>query len=106
MGHDHRSLIMMVWGAAIVLKLIVPHRFGRVAHALRLGTGRSGLILFGDLAHRMPDNTLFLLVAGGPPTPSGSSPLRDGGLPKCGLTSGRRGRRQLALVTMLELLMH
>jgi hemolysin III len=68
-GTTTGPLIMtVVWGSAVIgiaLKLLAPHRFARVAIALHLGIGWSGLVVFGDLARHVPDNTLLLLVAGG-----------------------------------------
>ncbi|MET3900484.1 hemolysin III [Devosia sp. UYZn731] len=61
-------MMTIVWGAAVIgiaLKLIAPHRFGRIAIVLYLGIGWSGLIVFRDLARHVTDNTLFLLLAGG-----------------------------------------
>jgi hemolysin III len=57
-----------VWGASLVgiaLKLIVPERFGRLAIALYLAIGWSGLLVFQSLAKTLPDTTLLLLLAGG-----------------------------------------
>lgn len=61
-------LMSFIWGAALVgiaLKLIVPERFGRLAIALYLGIGWSGVIVFQSLAATLPPTTLWLLVAGG-----------------------------------------
>lgn len=61
-------MMTVVWGAAvtgIALKLLAPHRFGRIAIALYLAIGWSGLVVFRDLARHVPDNTLLLLLAGG-----------------------------------------
>lgn len=58
----------LVWGASLVgiaLKLIVPERFGRLAIALYLAIGWSGLFVFQSLAETLPDTTLLLLLAGG-----------------------------------------
>lgn len=57
-----------VWGASLIgigLKLIVPERFGRLAIALYLAIGWSGLLVFQSLAETLPASTLWLLVAGG-----------------------------------------
>lgn len=61
-------MLACVWGAAIIgiaLKLLVPERFGRLALALYLGIGWSGLVVFHSLAEVLPANTLGLLLAGG-----------------------------------------
>lgn len=58
----------IVWGGAIVgmaLKLLVPERFGRLALALYLGIGWSGILVFQSLAATLPHSTLWLLLAGG-----------------------------------------
>lgn len=58
----------LVWGASLVgvaLKLIVPHRFGRLAIVLYLAIGWSGILVFQSLAQTLPDSTLWLLLAGG-----------------------------------------
>lgn len=57
-----------VWGASLIgvaLKLIVPERFGRLAIALYLAIGWSGILVFQSLAQTLPDSTLWLLLAGG-----------------------------------------
>lgn len=62
------GLTAFVWSAAVVgmaLKLIVPHRFGRLAIPFYLGLGWSGVVVFYDLAHTLPPAALWLLVAGG-----------------------------------------
>lgn len=62
------TMMTIVWGVAVLgiaLKLLVPHRFGRIAIALYLAIGWSGLIVFRDLALYVPDNALSLLFAGG-----------------------------------------
>ncbi len=61
-------LTALVWGASLVgvaLKLIVPDRFGRMAIALYLAIGWSGVLVFGTLAAVLPPATLWLTVAGG-----------------------------------------
>jgi len=70
MGDSTRTLILtaVVWGASLVgiaLKLIVPHRFGRLAIVLYLGIGWSGIFVFGGLAGQLPASALWLLLAGG-----------------------------------------
>ena len=65
---DGQLLTVLVWGAAIVgiaLKLIVPQRFGRLAILLYLGIGRTGVLVFQQLATTLPPVALWLLVAGG-----------------------------------------
>ncbi|MGB3338910.1 MAG: hemolysin III family protein [Devosia sp.] len=57
-----------VWGASLIgvaLKLIVPERFGRLAIALYLAIGWSGIFVFQSLAKTLPDTTMWLLLAGG-----------------------------------------
>jgi hemolysin III len=57
-----------VWGASLIgvaLKLIVPERFGRLAIALYLAIGWSGMLVFQSLAQTLPFTTMWLLLAGG-----------------------------------------
>ena len=70
MGNTHGGTLLgiLVWGASLVgiaLKLIVPHRFGRLAVLLYLAIGWSGVLVFGTLAAALPAPTLWLTVAGG-----------------------------------------
>lgn len=61
-------MTVLIWGASLIgvaLKLIVPQRFGRMAIALYLGIGWSGVLVFQSLAHALPPTTLWLLLAGG-----------------------------------------
>jgi hemolysin III len=61
-------MTVLIWGAALVgiaLKLIVPHRFGRLAIFLYLGIGWSGVFVFQTLASSLPPTTIWLIVAGG-----------------------------------------
>jgi hemolysin III len=61
-------VMIIVWGGAIIgiaLKLLVPERFGRLALALYLGIGWSGVLVFQALAATLPPSTLWLLLAGG-----------------------------------------
>lgn len=61
-------LTVFVWGASLIgiaLKLIVPQRFGRLAIALYLAIGWSGIFVFQSLAYTLPPLTLWLLLAGG-----------------------------------------
>jgi hemolysin III len=61
-------LTVFVWGASLIgiaLKLIVPQRFGRLAIALYLAIGWSGIFVFSSLAHTLPPLSLWLLLAGG-----------------------------------------
>lgn len=58
----------LVWGASLIgvaLKLIVPERFGRLAIALYLAIGWSGIFVFQSLANTLPATTMWLLLAGG-----------------------------------------
>jgi len=62
------TAMIIVWGGAIIgiaLKLLVPERFGRLALALYLGIGWSGVLVFQALAAALPASTLWLLLAGG-----------------------------------------
>ena len=57
-----------VWGASLIgvaLKLIVPEHFGRLAIALYLAIGWSGVLVFQSLAQTLPQSTMMLLLAGG-----------------------------------------
>jgi hemolysin III len=57
-----------VWGASLIgvaLKLIVPEHFGRLAIALYLAIGWSGILVFQALAQTLPASTMMLLLAGG-----------------------------------------
>lgn len=57
-----------VWGASLIgvaLKLVVPERFGRLAIALYLAIGWSGVLVFQSLAQTLPPTTMWLLLAGG-----------------------------------------
>lgn len=61
-------MMSLVWGASLVgvaLKLAVPERFGRVAIALYLAIGWSGVFVFQSLGQALPASTLWLLLAGG-----------------------------------------
>ncbi|MEO5806746.1 hemolysin III family protein [Devosia sp.] len=61
-------LTTFVWGASLVgiaLKLIVPERFGRLAIALYLAIGWSGVFVFKSLATNLPPLTMWLMLAGG-----------------------------------------
>jgi hemolysin III len=62
------ALGVLIWGAALtgmLLKLLVPQRFGRGALVLYLGIGWSGVLMFQGLAAHLPVVSLWLLVAGG-----------------------------------------
>ncbi|KKB80941.1 DNA-binding protein [Devosia soli] len=61
-------MMSLVWGASLIgvaLKLIVPERFGRMAIALYLAIGWSGVAVFQALSQELPSSTLWLLLAGG-----------------------------------------
>jgi hemolysin III len=61
-------LTSFVWGASLIgvaLKLLVPHRFGRLAILLYLAIGWSGVLVFQALSTALPPSTLWLLLAGG-----------------------------------------
>jgi hemolysin III len=62
------TTMTIVWGGALIgiaLKLLVPEHFGRLALALYLGIGWSGVLVFKSLANALPASTLWLLLAGG-----------------------------------------
>lgn len=70
LGGTTSGMVMttFVWGASLVgvaLKLIVPERFGRLAIALYLAIGWSGILVFQSLAQSLPQSTMMLLLAGG-----------------------------------------
>ena len=70
LGGTTTSMVMtsFVWGASLIgvaLKLIVPHRFGRLAILLYLAIGWSGILVFQSLAQVLPATTMWLLLAGG-----------------------------------------
>lgn len=61
-------LTVFVWGASLIgiaLKLVVPERFGRLAIALYLAIGWSGIFVFQSLAQTLPPLALWLVLAGG-----------------------------------------
>lgn len=62
------ALGILIWAAALtgmLLKLIMPQRFGRGAIVLYLGIGWSGVLMMQGLAAYLPPVSLWLLVAGG-----------------------------------------
>lgn len=62
------GLGVLIWGAALtgmLLKLLVPQRFGRGALVLYLGIGWSGVLMLQGLAAQLPPVSLWLLIAGG-----------------------------------------
>lgn len=70
LGGTTSGIVMttFVWGASLIgvaLKLIVPQRFGRLAIALYLAIGWSGILVFQSLAQSLPPSTMWLLLAGG-----------------------------------------
>lgn len=70
LGGSNTGIVMttFVWGASLIgvaLKLIVPERFGRLAIALYLAIGWSGVFVFNGLSQTLPHTTLWLLLAGG-----------------------------------------
>lgn len=70
LGGTGTGIVMtsFVWGASLVgvgLKLIVPERFGRLAIALYLAIGWSGIFVFNGLSQTLPATTMWLLLAGG-----------------------------------------
>jgi hemolysin III len=69
-GHTPAGLLLgaIVWGGAtlgMLLKLIVPHRFGRSAVVVYLAVGWSGVLVFQSLAATLPPHVLALMVIGG-----------------------------------------
>lgn len=70
MGGTTTGVLMtsFVWGASLIgvaLKLIVPEHFGRLAIALYLAIGWSGILVFQSLAQTLPHSTMMLVLAGG-----------------------------------------
>jgi len=62
------TLLIGVWCVAIVgivLKLVLPGRFDRVAVGLYLGMGWSGLMLYDAVVQALPTMALWFIVAGG-----------------------------------------
>lgn len=62
------GLGVLIWGAALtgmLLKLLIPQRFGRGAIILYLGIGWSGVLMLQGLAAHLPPASLWLLVGGG-----------------------------------------
>ncbi len=62
------GLGIVIWAAAltgVVLKLTIPHRFGRGALALYLAIGWSGVLILPGLAMHLPPMALWLLIGGG-----------------------------------------
>jgi hemolysin III len=49
----------------MALKLFVPEKFGRLAIALYLAIGWSGILVFHSLSAALPPSAMWLLVAGG-----------------------------------------
>lgn len=67
-GRQGNVLLLTIWvvaTAGAVLKLAVPHKFGRVAIVLYVGVGASGLLIFQTLADVLPPLSLGLMVGGG-----------------------------------------
>ncbi|WP_349236684.1 MULTISPECIES: hemolysin III family protein [unclassified Devosia] len=70
LGGTTTGMVMttFVWAASLIgvaLKLLVPHRFGRLAILLYLAIGWSGILVFQALATALPASTLWLILAGG-----------------------------------------
>ena len=62
------ALLIGVWGAAIVgivLKLVLPGRFDRLAVGLYLAMGWSGVMLYDAVVKALPAMALGFIVAGG-----------------------------------------
>jgi hemolysin III len=62
------ALLVGVWCVAIVgivIKLVFPGRFDRVAVALYLAMGWSGMMLYDKVVAALPTMALTLMIAGG-----------------------------------------
>lgn len=62
------GLLVFVWLAAatgILLKLLLPGRFDRLAVAFYLLVGWSGLVVFGQLIEALTATAIWLMLAGG-----------------------------------------
>ena len=62
------GLLAGVWitaGFGVVLKLVLPGRFDRIAVVLYLLLGWSGVMFYGSVIASLPSSTLWLLAAGG-----------------------------------------
>ena len=62
------GLLIVVWLTAVigsVIKLLLPGRFDRLAIALYLLVGWSGLVAYRPIAAALPGSILWLLAAGG-----------------------------------------
>ena len=62
------GLLTGVWlmaGVGVVLKIVLPGRFDRVAVVLYLLLGWSGVMVYGSVIASLPSLTLWLLAAGG-----------------------------------------
>jgi hemolysin III len=62
------DLLTGLWvtaGLGVMLKLVLPGRFDRVAVALYLLLGWSGVIFYGSVFASLPSLTIWLLAAGG-----------------------------------------
>jgi hemolysin III len=67
-GFASAGLLTGVWvtaGLGVVLKLVLPGRFDRVAVVLYLLLGWSGVMFCGPLMASLPSRTFWLLAAGG-----------------------------------------
>lgn len=61
-------LLATVWGTAaigVVLKMLMPGRFDRLAIALYLALGWSGIAAYRDLEGALSSSALWLILAGG-----------------------------------------
>jgi len=62
------SMIVLVWTAAaigIVIKVLFPGRFDRLAIVFYLAIGWSGIVLVGPLVRTLPVTSIALIAAGG-----------------------------------------
>ncbi|MBU1174575.1 MAG: hemolysin III family protein [Alphaproteobacteria bacterium] len=62
------GLTIFVWSASLIgvaLKLTLPLKYGKLAIPLYLAIGWSGVLVFQDLAHSLPQQAMILLLAGG-----------------------------------------
>jgi hemolysin III len=62
-----KIMMMLVWSGAlggVALKLLAPHRLGRLSILLYLAIGFSGVLIFQRLAASLPAASLWLIIAG------------------------------------------
>lgn len=62
------SMIALVWGAAVagmMIKMLLPGRYDRLAVVFYLAIGWSGVVILRPLLDTLPSSALWLLLAGG-----------------------------------------